>query len=226
MALVIECWTAPQRSLTRHLAQSIPSRALCLQVLLMPEGDAREYQEEFAAAAEARGPSCTEPAAGILGRACLEDEDFREAVCMALLRAVGAALKRYPTTTEQDVALLAGAQEPGALPWRQRCAVCVRLGEKRLLHRLKADLLAVLEEGGAASSASEGGTGSGSSEEDDSGADSEDGSEPDSAGAWPGGGGGGAEVSFLGAGVGGWVDVPPSHVSFSPCSWCSWQCWG
>ena len=148
---------------------------------------------------------------GVLGRAYLDDPDFREAVCFALLMAVqasergaggsaawgrgwwagspkgagpcgqrivavraapgcagplrpweppppcrtchasGAApaaaqgcLKRYGTSVEADEALLAAG---GELGWRRTCAVRVRLGEKRLLGRLKADVMTLLAEG-------------------------------------------------------------------------------
>jgi hypothetical protein len=97
---------------------------------------------------------------GVLGRAYLDDPDFRGAVCVALLKAVQACLKRYGSTTEEDAALLAahsaaaqqgggsgGGGKGGRLSWRAACAVRVRLGEKLVLQRLKQNLMALLAEG-------------------------------------------------------------------------------
>eukprot|EP00887_Chlorella_sp_A99_P005962 scaffold29.g5962.t1 len=134
---------AERRDLLARLGL-LQSVAVVPAVLLMPEEDWREYVGEYEAAAAARALNSTEPAAGVLGRACLDDGDFREAVAMALLRAAQGALKAYPTSAEEDVALLAG----GGLPWRQLCAVRLRLGEKRVLHSLKAELLELLKGGG------------------------------------------------------------------------------
>lgn len=49
---------------------------LPLQVLLMPEEDWQEYKREFGTVAEARVAGSDEPAAGVLGRATLQDPSF------------------------------------------------------------------------------------------------------------------------------------------------------
>lgn len=47
----------------------------------MPEEDWNEYKAEFGAAAEARAAGGDEPAAGVLGRATLQDPSFTGKLC-------------------------------------------------------------------------------------------------------------------------------------------------
>lgn len=164
-------------------ALMLPLRAACgAQACVQQAG--RLYKVRYrdlasVAAALAHPPPClpspTAAVRGVLGRAYLDDPDYREAVCFALLRAVQGALKRYGSTAAEDEALLR-QQGAAALDWRAACAVRVRLGEKQLLGRLKGAVMALLSEGSGGSRSEGGSSEDDEDDEDELGSDSELGS--------------------------------------------------
>jgi hypothetical protein len=121
------------------------------QVLMMPEDEFAEFAAEVGGADDG--------AEALLGREYLEDGDFREGVCMALLAATQAALRK--------VAAAAAAAAGGAAGWRGECAARVAAGQRAGLERLKRQVMELLAEGG--------GSGGGSDEDSDEGSSGSEG---------------------------------------------------
>lgn len=138
------------------------------QVLLMPEEDFVEYEKSAAESALGAKPADAEAAAAdaptegedaaeaaepaeagplLLGRECLENADFRQAVCLALLRAVHARTKALPAAAEEPEKLEGGVQGPANSAWRRVCAARVCAGQRHGLEVLKGELMELLQEG-------------------------------------------------------------------------------
>jgi hypothetical protein len=133
-----------------------------VQVLVMPAPDFLEYAAHVAS--KAGGSD------GVLGRAYLDDGEFREAVGLCFLRAAQAALGRLAPGGKGGAAADAAAAADEAR-WRAACAARVRLAQRTGIDALRREVLELMAAGGGEASGSEE---SGSEEEESGSEESEE----------------------------------------------------
>jgi hypothetical protein len=136
-----------------------------VQVLVMPAPDFLEY------AAHVKGKAGGSD--GVLGRAYLDDGEFREAVGLCLLRAAQAALVRLGPGGKGGAAADAAAAADEA-HWRAACAARVRLAQRAGIDALRREVLELMAAGGGSGEESGREEGSGSEEESGSEVESEE----------------------------------------------------